>query len=68
MYMFNKLKLYMTRYQIIWILEKIFTKMEELAEAISQSKDEQQINELKCAMSDLSCEMLEYKKYLSKNQ
>jgi len=67
-YMHNKLKLYLKRYQIIWMLEKLFSRMEELKEAIQKSPDGQQKDELKYAMSDLACVMLDYKKYLSENQ
>ncbi|WP_145962309.1 HNH endonuclease signature motif containing protein [Pectobacterium peruviense] len=67
-YMHNKLKLYLKRYQIIWMLENLFSRMEAVKEAIQQSPDGQQKEELKYAMSDLACVMLDYKKYLSENQ
>ncbi|OPJ99256.1 hypothetical protein B1R44_05910 [Serratia marcescens] len=66
--MYGKLKLYMKRYQIIWMLENLFNKMEKIKEAIKKSPDGPQKNELKYAMSDLACEMLDYKNYLSKSQ
>ncbi|CAI2040048.1 Uncharacterised protein [Serratia fonticola] len=67
-YMHNKLKLYLKRYQIIWMLENLFSRMDALKEAIQDSPDGQQKDELKYAMSDLACVMLDYKKYLSENQ
>lgn len=67
-YMYGKLKLYLKRYQIIWMLEKIFEKMEQIKNAIDSTHNEQYKNALKITMSDLTCIMLEYKKYLSDNQ
>lgn len=67
-YMHNKLKLYLKRYQIIWMLENLFTRMESLKAAIEKSPDGLQKDELKYAMADLACIMLEYKNYLSENQ
>ncbi|HAJ7149963.1 TPA: hypothetical protein HNO21_23325 [Escherichia coli] len=66
--MYEKLKLYLKRYQIIWMLENIFVKMELIKEAIDCSSEGPQKNELKYAMADLACLMIEYKNYLSKNQ
>lgn len=68
MYMYNRLKLYLKRYQVIWMLENIFIKMELIKSALDSSPEGQQKDELKCVMSDLACLMLEYKKYLSTNQ
>lgn len=67
-YMYKKLKLYLKRYQIIWMLENIFTKMELIKDALNRYPDGTQKDELKCAMSDLACLMLDYKTYLSENQ
>ena len=67
-YMHNKLKLYLKRYQIIWMLDNIFNRMKALKEAIQNSPDGQEKNELKYAMSDLACIMVDYHKYLSENQ
>lgn len=68
LYMYSKLKLYLKRYQIIWMLEQLFQKMELINEAIGKTYNEKHKNELKIAMADLACLMLEYKKYLSENQ
>lgn len=68
MYMYDRLKLYLKRYQVIWMLENIFIKMELIKNALDSSPEGQQKDELKCVMSDLACLMLEYKKYLSENQ
>lgn len=68
MYMYEKLKLYLKRYQIIWMLENIVVKMELIKEAIDCSSEGPQKNELKYAMADLACLMIEYRHYLSKNQ
>ncbi|EKN3982063.1 HNH endonuclease [Yersinia enterocolitica] len=68
MYMYKKLKLYMKRYQIIWMLENLFNKMDQVKEAIKISPDGPQKDELKHAMSDLACVMLDYKNYLSESQ
>ncbi|EAO8179768.1 hypothetical protein AHV57_02570 [Salmonella enterica] len=66
--MYDRLKLYLKRYQVIWMLENIFIKMELIKNALDSSPEGQQKDELKCVMSDLACLMLEYKKYLSENQ
>ena len=68
MYMYDRLKLYLKRYQVIWMLENIFIKMELIKNALDSSPEGQQKNELRYVMSDLACLMLEYKKYLSENQ
>ena len=67
-YMFDKLKLYLRRYQIIWMLDNIYSKMELMKVAIENSSEGQEKDELRLVMSDLSCIMLDYMKYLSKNQ
>lgn len=68
MYMYDRLKLYLKRYQVIWMLENIFIKMELIKNALDSSPEGKQKDELKCVMADLACIMLEYKKYLSENQ
>lgn len=67
-YMYDKLKLYMKRYQIIWMLENIFNKMEMLRQAIKSIPEEDKKIELQILMAELACIMLDYKNYLSKNQ
>ncbi|VEI62277.1 HNH endonuclease signature motif containing protein [Serratia rubidaea] len=67
-YMYDKLKLYLKRYQVIWMLENIFIKMELIRKALNISPEGKQKDELKFVMSDLACLMLDYKKYLSENQ
>lgn len=67
-YMYDRLKLYLKRYQVIWMLENIIIKMDLIKEALDSLPEGQQKDELKCVMSDLACVMLEYRKYLSENQ
>jgi hypothetical protein len=67
-YMYKKLKLYLKRYEIIWMLEKLFNKMDKLANAIELEEENYKKNELKIVLADLSCVMLQYRKYLVDNQ
>lgn len=67
-YMYKKLKLYLRRYQIIWTLENLFKKMELIKNELDVAPDGRHKDELKHVMSDLTCLMLDYKKYLSESQ
>lgn len=67
-YMYNKLKLYLKRYQIIWILENICERIDKLDEAISNLNNKEHENELRLAISDLARLFIRYKRYLSYQQ
>jgi len=68
LYMFTKLKLYMKRYQIIWMLEKIYRQMDHLATAIKNVTNDEQRNKLLVIQGGLGTSMIEYLKYLRGQQ
>ncbi|SUB31436.1 Uncharacterised protein [Yersinia pseudotuberculosis] len=67
-YMYNKLKLYMQRYQLIWMLDNLFNKLELLSIAIENTIDKEKKDDLKSTMCELVPIVIEYKKYLSDSQ
>lgn len=67
-YMFFKLKLYLRRYQVIWMLEKLYQKMRELKATIDKTKDRALLNELKIAMGELGILLIDYLEYLEAEQ
>ena len=67
-YMYQKLKLFMRRYQIIWMLDKIDTKMQQLKLAIEKTSNEKLKQELLITNGELGMLMSEYLNYLKKNQ
>lgn len=67
-YMYNRLKLYLLRYSIIWKLEKICERMEKLSEINVAHLSKSDSDELNSALADLARSFSEYKKYLSRNQ
>lgn len=67
-YMFTKLKLFLSRYQIIWMLDSLILKMEQLEIAIKNSTNEKIKVELHILNSELSIELRKYIKYLTVNQ
>ena len=67
-YMYKKLKLFMRRYQIIWMLDSILERMKKLESAIKNPNNLAVKTELQVLHSDLSMEMTSYIDYLKKNQ
>lgn len=63
-YMYKKLKLYLKRYGIIWLLENIKEKIDLLEIAIDKTVDETQKQDLKNAYYDLNREFHLYLNYL----
>lgn len=66
-YMFKQLKLYMKWYQIIWVLELLFEKMEKLQIVIEDTDEGDLKNDMLITQGQLAGLMLKYKKYLSKS-
>lgn len=64
-YMHKKLKLYLKRYQIIWMLDKLEAKLQELSE-LRQSKTltDKVSNKINAMIADLVQEYFQYRKYL----
>ncbi|MGN7204147.1 hypothetical protein ACTHQF_07720 [Pedobacter sp. SAFR-022] len=67
-YMYKKLKLFMRRYQIIWMLDSILERMKKLESAIKNPNNLSIKTELQVLHSDLGMEMTSYIDYLRKNQ
>ena len=67
-YMHRKLKLYLKRYQIIWMLENIESKMNRIQSAIDKIKDEKLKADLVVLQAGLAAHMLQYLKYLRAEQ
>jgi hypothetical protein len=67
-YMFKKLKLYMLRYRIIWMLDSINDRMEKLEIAINDPKNAALKISLQVVHSDLATELRSYIRYLRANQ
>lgn len=67
-YMYKKLKLYLKRYQIIWKLDEIFSKMNELKTAINNSKSKKKQKKLLILQGELANEFTTYMGYLKSNQ
>jgi hypothetical protein len=67
-YMYKHLKLYMLRYQIIWMLDNLYQKMGKLKNAIEATPDGDLKNGLLITQGELSNLFLDYLGYLRKNQ
>jgi len=67
-YMYKKLRLFMRRYQIIWLLDTIHNKMSLLRTKIAGTDDSEKRNSLLVTMGELAMEMTEYLEYLKKSQ
>ena len=67
-YMHKRLKLYLRRYQIIWMLDNILARMKKLNEAIKNPKNQNIKTNLQVLHSDLSAELTTYLDYLRGNQ
>ena len=67
-YMYKKLKLYMLRYQIIWVLDRLYTKMRQIKEAIGISSDDDRKKSLLLVQGQLANMMVDYLTYLEKTQ
>lgn len=67
-YMHSRLKLYLARYSIIWMLEKISDRMDRLAEIDVSCLDSAEHDEVTNALAELTRAFVEYRKYLSCNQ
>lgn len=67
-YMYKRLKLYMKRYQIIWMLDNLMEKMERLKILIDAEKNGKLRNALLITQGELSNHLIEYFAYLKKEQ
>lgn len=67
-YMYNRLKLFMLRYQIIWMLDNLYAKMKKIKIAIEATADGDLKNNLLVTQGELSNLFIEYIEYLKKNQ
>jgi hypothetical protein len=67
-YMHKKLKLFMQRYQIIWMLDELLAKMKRLGMAINDPKNAKIKTVLQVVHSELSQEMTTYLDYLRSSQ
>lgn len=67
-YMYKQLKLYLQRYQIVWMLDNINDRMEKLEAAINDPKNAQLKADLQGIHSELGVELRSYLKYLSAHQ
>lgn len=66
-YMYKKLKLYLARYSIIWILEQLELKLQKLFSLKENIKKKENIDEINSVIADLSSSFFEYKQYLNNN-
>jgi hypothetical protein len=67
-YMHKKLKLYLKRYQIIWKLDEIVSRMGKLKTAINNPKNKPIQQELLILQGELGNELTTYLDYLRSNQ
>lgn len=64
-YMYKKLKLYLRRYQVIWMLDNLESKLQELLKIKNSAKLAiDQTNELNTMIIELVEEYFKYRKYL----
>ncbi|MCY4216735.1 MAG: hypothetical protein OXC92_07130 [Flavobacteriaceae bacterium] len=63
-YMYYKLKLYLKKYSIIYMLEEIRNKMTKLELVIKSIEDTQEVSKIKGIKNDLTNVFFEYLKYL----
>ena len=66
-YMYKSLKLFMLRYQIIWVVDRLFRKMNLFKSAIESSPDGELKNSLLITQGELANLMVDYLNYLHKN-
>lgn len=64
-YMHTKLKLYMKRYQVIWMLDKLKSVIDEIQAAIKNCKNKESLKSLHQLNSELSIEFHKYINYLN---
>jgi HNH endonuclease len=67
-YMYTKLKLYLQRYGIIWTLETLEAKLDELRTLLGRVADSQVRSELLEQHLKVTTKFFEYKAYLAANQ
>ncbi|HEY4543626.1 MAG TPA: hypothetical protein VIG40_03185 [Tissierellaceae bacterium] len=67
-YMYERLKLYLSRYSIIWNLERIRERMCKLHEVRGKLTDQDDLNDVNSLISDLNEAFLGYIDYLSVEQ
>jgi len=67
-YMYERLKLYLKRYQLIWVLDEIVSKMNDIKEAINRTDNSVIKNELLILQGELGNELITYIDYLKGNQ
>lgn len=67
-YMYYKLKLYLMRYGLIWILDNIFKKMEILETEISKYEDSELKNNLLILQGQLANKFVRFARYYQENQ
>jgi hypothetical protein len=65
-YMFRKLKMYLKRYQIIWLLDELTQRIDELDKIMNDSVHIS--DEVKEAYFDINREFHKYRRYLSQEQ
>lgn len=65
-YMHKKLKMFLKRYQIIWMLDKLIEKIDLLGEVIEKNANVS--DEIKNEYINLNIEFHKYRKFLSKEQ
>lgn len=67
-YMYKKLRMYMRRYQIIWMLDKLYSKMAIVKLKIEQTTDEDLKSQLLQSQGELGNILVDYLHYLRANQ
>ena len=67
-YMYTKLKLYLKRYSVIYMLDEIRNKMSEIKKVIESIEEEEDKAKLLKMQGELANEFLEYLKYLEVEQ
>jgi hypothetical protein len=67
-YMFNKLKLGLSRYRIIWKLDEILVRLNRLMVAINDPNNAKIKSDLRIVHSELAEEFTKYLDYLKSNQ
>jgi uncharacterized protein (TIGR02646 family) len=67
-YMHTKLKLYLSRYSIIYMLDRLLEKMNKIKDVISNLKDGSQKDEVLKLQGELANEFIGYLKYLEIEQ
>ena|ERR1051326_6940186 len=65
-YMYRKLKLYLSRYKIIWMLEHLMSKMSEVKLAVDKTSDKTLRDKLLIVQGELANMFVQYWDYLKK--